>query len=286
MQRSRLAPFCFWFTEQPQEHTKRLLSAAEAQKVGRGQPERCIPLLQPPVLIPLAFPHHTCSECCCPSPCLPRGHRVSPTNTVCPPQPHKAPAEQLSKGMGALTHTAEPRTPPRAPGAAQPYLGGSELLGMKAKSRRGKKSLGPIIPKPLVRFGCILQGVGERCRGCQPCRTGSSVRPPPSSPSRAGSRLTGNAAPAGRHCPAAKIAFPWPGAATGGREVAPRGRRGRSPCPVPVAGGGLSASRCTPLTAGLPPATDSLAKYLGKMVLWASLSVPRKQGGVCTRCWP
>lgn len=37
------------------------------------------------------------------------------------------------------------------------YLGGSELLGMKAKSRRGKKSLGPIIPKPLVRFGCILR---------------------------------------------------------------------------------------------------------------------------------
>lgn len=27
-------PFCFWFTEQPREHTKRLLSAAEARKVG------------------------------------------------------------------------------------------------------------------------------------------------------------------------------------------------------------------------------------------------------------
>lgn len=37
------------------------------------------------------------------------------------------------------------------------YLGDRELLGMKAKSRRGKKSLGPIMPKPLVRLGCILQ---------------------------------------------------------------------------------------------------------------------------------
>lgn len=51
------------------------------------------------------------------------------------------------------------------------YLGGSELLGMKAKSRRGKKSLGPIMPKPLVRFGCILCGtntpreLGQTCQG-------------------------------------------------------------------------------------------------------------------------
>lgn len=27
-------PFCFCFTEQPREHTKRLLSAAKARKVG------------------------------------------------------------------------------------------------------------------------------------------------------------------------------------------------------------------------------------------------------------
>lgn len=40
---------------------------------------------------------------------------------------------------------------------ASAYLGDSELFGMKAKSRRGKKSLGPIMPKPLVRLGCILQ---------------------------------------------------------------------------------------------------------------------------------
>lgn len=56
------------------------------------------------------------------------------------------------------------------------YLGGSELLGMKAKSRRGKKSLGPIIPKPLVRFGCILRSRNkprEPCRGRrQPSREG------------------------------------------------------------------------------------------------------------------
>lgn len=58
---------------------------------------------------------------------------------------------------------------------AQPYLGDSELLGMKAKSRRGKKSLGPIMPKPLVRFGCILQSreaytrsVSKTQRHCSP----------------------------------------------------------------------------------------------------------------------
>lgn len=139
-------------------------------------PLPCMQPAAPPVLIPLAFPHHAFSERCCLCPCLPWWHRVSPTNTVCPPQPHKAPTDQPSCGM--LTHTAEPHTPPRAPGAAQPYLGDSELLGMKAKSRRGKKSLGPIIPKPLVRFGCILQGVGERCGGCQQLHPSPPYPPP------------------------------------------------------------------------------------------------------------
>lgn len=195
-------------------------------------PEHCIPLL---VLSAAA--------------CAP----ASPGDAVCPPQPQKAPTDQPSKGPGALPHTAEPHTPPRAPGAAQPYLGDSELLGMKAKSRRGKKSLGPIIPKPLVRFGCILQGVGERCGGCQPCRAGSSVRPPPSSPHWAGSRLTGSAARAGGAAQLPKLpshgpvqprgeeAAPWHGA--GAADGAPA----LSPWP-----GGLSASRSTPLTAGLP----------------------------------
>lgn len=61
------------------------------------------------------------------------------------------------------------------------YLGVSELLGMKAKSRRGKKSLGPIIPKPLVRFGCILCGRNQ-----------------PPEPQQRGWRL--NTAPAGNGC--------------------------------------------------------------------------------------
>lgn len=203
-------------------------------------------------------------ESCCLCPCLPQGHHVSPTNTVCPPQPHKAPTDQPSKGLGMLTHTAE-----CAPGAAQPYLGDSELLGMKAKSRRGKKSLGPIIPKPLVRFGCILQGVGERCGGCQPCRAGSSVHPPPILPplgwftshwERSSSQ---NCLPTARCSPGegrrrlpgmvqAQLTEPLP---------CPRGR-----------GGAFSFPQHLP-NSGAPPATDSLAKYTGNMVLWASLAV-------------
>lgn len=221
----------------------------------------------PPVLIPLAFPHHAFSERCCLCPCLPWWHRVSPTNTVCPPQPHKAPTDQPSCGM--LTHTAEPHTPPRAPGAAQPYLGDSELLGMKAKSRRGKKSLGPIIPKPLVRFGCILQGVGERCGGCQPCRAGSSVHPPPILPPLGWFTSHWERSSSQNCLPTARCS---PGE---GRRRLPGMVQAQltEPLPCPRGRGGAFSFPQHPPNSGAPPATDSLAKYTGNMVLWASLAV-------------
>lgn len=86
----------------------------------------------------------------------------------------EAPQLLLQAGRGEAVRAAGTRAAQGGPGGlprgtaclgGAVYLGDSELLGMKAKSRRGKKSLGPIMPKPLVRLGCILQNRALSCCG-------------------------------------------------------------------------------------------------------------------------
>lgn len=90
-------------------------------------------------------------------------------------------AQQLSlqgyqRRPGGLPFAQVQHLPPPHPHThthSLPYLGERELLGTKAKSRRGKKSLGPIMPKPFVKLGCILPRVGLLFSSGWP-------RPPPS----------------------------------------------------------------------------------------------------------